>query len=937
MRFKHASLSVAFVLGLATGALGQVAGTTGAVNGRVSDESNAVLPGVTVTISGPAMMGTQVAVTNEQGLYRFPSLPPGEYRLNYELVGFSTVEREGIRVGGAFTATVNVEMKVASLEETITVSGASPVVDTQATRIQTNFTSAQLASLPSARDMWAILAESPAVQVGRFDVGGANAGTQTPYSAYGTSGRNRPMIEGIVITQSASGASWMYYDYGSFDEVVVGTAAHGADMPTPGVQMQFISKSGGNAFHGGIYADYENERIQSRNVDPEQIRGGAASTEVNRLFRYYDFNGDAGGPLKRDTLWWYGSFRDQKIQSRFANFPVKPFLTRLTNPTGKVTYQVSPNNKLIAYAQGNRKFQPNRFDGGRVSNPIHPSADSTWQQVYWAWIWKGEWDRVVNDHVFFEIRGAGAAFNWEQTGHTAEPRREDIGTNIVTGGNRHFQQRPRRNQVIGMVSVFKDRWAGTHNFKFGGEFFRETLTENWLDGGPDNVRHIFNNGAAIEVEKFLSPTFSENGLWVYSAYANDNWDVSSRIGLNLGLRFDGYQPFLPEQEHPVGRFFPVARHFDAADKLLRWNLFAPRLGLVYKLTEDGRTVLKANAGRYWWTPGVDLASAVNPNTPGQIESFTWTDLNGDRIWQQGEEGRLISRTGGSTQRLDPNLENSYTNELASWFEREMMPNFGLRTGIVWRGERQLRQNQNILRPFDAFNVPVQIRDPGLDGRTGTADDGPLLTLFNLDPARLGLVENLLTNVPGKNDYYTWEISGNRRMSRGWSLLTGFSYTRTLDHQRAYFRNSVRNNELPVSPNDTINRPADGRHHFGTWAFKIHGTYAAPWDFKITPLLRHQSGQPFGRTFVARLNFGSQVVLAEPIDSRRQDNVTLFDLRVEKVFRLTARTKVSAFLDGYNLFNANPEQNIAWSSGSSFLRPLSIVPPRIFRFGTKFEW
>ena len=251
-----------------------VGATNGAINGKVTDASASVMPGVTVTIASPSMQGVRTAVTNEEGTYRFPAIPPGDYKITYELAGFSTVVREGIRVGLGFTAAVNVELKIASLTESVTVSGQSPVVDVATTKTSTNFDSQQLAALPNARDFWAILAAAPAIQMQRIDVGGSAAGTQTGYSTYDTkSDQHRPMVEGIVNTEGTNAAGF-YYDYGSVEEVSVTTGANAADMPWAGVMSQFIAKSGGNTYHGKIYADYENENIQSRNIDAAQIALG---------------------------------------------------------------------------------------------------------------------------------------------------------------------------------------------------------------------------------------------------------------------------------------------------------------------------------------------------------------------------------------------------------------------------------------------------------------------------------------------------------------------------------------------------------------------------------------------------------------------------------------------------------------------------------------
>jgi len=237
-----------------------VSATMGAIDGRVTDHTNAVLPGATVTISGPAMMGTRVVTTNEEGAYRVAAVPPGDYTIVYTLDGFAPVTRTEIRVGLGFTATVNVQMNVAGLEENLTVKGASPVVDAASTKITTTFDAATLASVPNgSRDYWAVLSETPALKLTRIDVGGSSAGSQSNYYAYGTTGQNRPMIEGINSTQGTERFG-NYVDMGSFDEIAVNAAAHTAEMAVPGIQMIFISKSGGNSYHGSGLAHYENER-----------------------------------------------------------------------------------------------------------------------------------------------------------------------------------------------------------------------------------------------------------------------------------------------------------------------------------------------------------------------------------------------------------------------------------------------------------------------------------------------------------------------------------------------------------------------------------------------------------------------------------------------------------------------------------------------------
>src|SRR5947208_6612180 len=246
-------------------AQGGGASTTGSINGKVADSSGGVLPGVTVTASSPSLMGVQTSVTDTGGNYRFPALPPGTYTVTFELPGFNTLKRENIVIAMGFTAAVNAELQVASLQETVTVTGDSPVIDTSSTRAQQNFKLEALQEIPNSRHLWSLLAVTPGVTMGRIDVGGNRAGTQTGYTAYGFSGQNRVLVEGINTTEGTSGAGF-YVDYGSFEEVFLGTIGQGAEMPTPGVQSQMLGKSGGNKFQGEFYDDYETNGMIGENI-----------------------------------------------------------------------------------------------------------------------------------------------------------------------------------------------------------------------------------------------------------------------------------------------------------------------------------------------------------------------------------------------------------------------------------------------------------------------------------------------------------------------------------------------------------------------------------------------------------------------------------------------------------------------------------------------
>jgi hypothetical protein len=245
---------------------------------------------------------------------------------------------------------------------------------------------------------------------------------------------------------------------------------------------------------------------------------------------------------------------------------------------------------------------------------------------------------------------------------------------------------------------------------------------------------------------------------------------------------------------------------------------------------------------------------------------------------------------------------------------------------------------NANQPFAGFTVPVTVPDPGPDGRVGTSDDGPPIAAWNLSSQYLGLpVRNVLTNVPdARTNFYTWEVTATKRMNRGWSAVASLSHTISYAQANVLFDTNFRQNQLPITPNDLINTAPDGQEQSTDTAAKLTASWEGPFGLKISPVYRFQSGQNFGRTIVASLNYGNIRIPAEPLNARRQDNVSLIDLRFERATRIR-NTRVSPFVDIYNLTNANPIQNTSWSSGSSFLRPLAIVPPRVWRAGAKFDW
>ncbi len=957
--FLRAAL-VLGVLALATApafAQGGGASQTGTINGRVADNSGAVLPGVTVTIASPSMMGTQSVVTNDQGIYRFPAVPPGTYSITYELPGFNTLRREGIAITLGFTATVNVELGVAAVQETVTVTGESPVIDTSATRVQQNFKLEELNSLPNARDMWALLAVTPSVAMTRIDVGGNRAGTQTGYVAYGFGSQDqqvRVLVEGINTTEGTGGAGF-YFDYGSFEEVFIGTAAQGAEMPHPGVQSQFLGKSGGNNFQGAVYLDWYNNSLQGSNIPdeftaPTAFSGAPIRPHSNEINTYRDFNINVGGPIKKDKVWWYFSYRDQKNAVDQVNFLFdKTFDTRLWNPSGKVTYQANQNNKLIGYYQWGQKIQPNRLWSGSYT---YASPDFTLAQDSGSWVYKSEWNGTVTNNLYVEARYGEFGYYFPLIGYTDAPFRQDIGTLVSEGGDRRWQQDRQRKQATGAATYFVDGMGGSHSFKFGGEVNIETQWNGFEVIRAGNIEHQFNNGQAFRVILGFPTAAGPVGslgaredllsiakLGHSNAFVSDQFQ-RGRFTLNLGVRWDHYKSHVPEQTQLAATTagFSLPATTFPAQTFFTWNHIAPRAGVVYDLTGDGKTVVKANYGYFGHNPGPGAAADANPNQIQKDRTYNWTDLNGDRLFQFGEQGALLrDRTGPGGVQINPDVTQPYTHEAALFLERQLTNDLGVRAGFVYKTTDDVLEQTQPFRPVSAYTAPFSFVDRGVDGVAGTADDRSL-SLLAIPNAALGEPTLVVDNANEIGRYKTLELSTNKRMSNRWSAGAGFSFTWSKENEDEYRQNFVAPADFRVSPNETID------HEYTNWGFRAYGTYEAPFGIRLSPVLRHQSGHPYGRTVTvitpAGLTYsspnGRTDILVEPLDSRRMDNINILDFRAEKVFEI-AGTRLRGFADFFNITNSHASEIISFRTGTQFERPTQIVAPRTMRIGFRFEW
>ena len=787
LRFVGLVLGVLVVSLRLPAAAQTVTATTGAVNGTVTDSTKAVLPGVTVSLSGPALMTERTALTDGEGNYRFPAVPVGDHTLTFELTGFRTLVREAVHVAIGFTATVNAEMSPGAIVDSIRVSG-SPVVDLSSTAVTTHFDSEKLASQPGARDIFAILANTPGVALSKMDVGGNSALSLQDYTAYGlraTTGVNRNEVEGLRVG-GANGVNDNYLsDFGSFAEIAIKAVGQTAAMSVPGTLSQYVSKAGGNAYHGSMYVDFQDDAMEATNIDDAQIALGVSggpgldARDVNRLQRFRDFNADVGGYLKRDRAWWYGAYRSTAVEQRY------PWLldsaARLTAMvgTGKATYLLSPGQKLVGYLQ-HETFKQSSYFVGSTSQPIQTS-DALQGLVFPVSVWKAEYNTTLSDALYVEGRVGAYLSDAELSFKSTEPRIADVGANTLSGGSVAQERRINRPQANGAVSFLKAGWIGSHTFRMGGEYMMDRVVSPMQGyGNPCNCVSTLNNGVPAQVQILLGPNVSKNDLTTAAGFIDDTWRLNTRLTLSLGLRLDRYQPTLPEQEGPAGQKFP------AIDPVLTFNNWGPRAGMTADLSGDGKTVLKLHYGKFWVYPAPLFTAAFNPNPWGWSQTYLWTDdANGNGRWDPGEEGALSSVAGGSTStRLDPAIENTYVHQTSAYIERELAPDFGLRTGVVLNARRQPYGTINVSRPLESYSERLTLQDPGPDGRVGSADDGATVAAYDLGAAFSSTPPvNLTTNLPDSNsEYYTWEITATKRQSGRWSLLA--SLTTTWSHEAA---------------------------------------------------------------------------------------------------------------------------------------------------------
>ena len=971
---RAAIACLALVLSLALPAVAQ--DFRGRINGTVTDNTGAVLPGVTVTATSPALIQPQVQVTGGDGGYRFLALPPGVYSVDFDLTGFNAVKRSDVRVVINQTLTVDMQMQVATLQETVTVTGASPIVDTSTTAMGTNFTKELLTEIPNARDVWAAMAQAPGIQMTGFDVGGSNTGNQTGFRSYGFDTQNQTRVEGIDTTEGTA-ANAGYFDFGSFEEFQVGGAGADSGAFAGGAVLTISVKSGGDRFTGTWYSDYISESQLTDNV-PDYLRtantpnadgmfsrnglcfqrSGETICRGNATKKQYDLNGDFGGPLWKQKAWFFTSWRLNDKYEYITGLGDETQRSKLGNKyTFKGTFQVGKNNQIIGFLNKREKLQDKR--GINLTTPL----SAAYYQSSRNYPWKVEWTSVIGSRAFLDVL-YGNWYNFFPLRPVRdfglydgpwEAPRIDTATNVLspTGGNSGYQDQKRyKPQVYATLSYFKDGWGGSHDLRAGFDWKRDR--RSLFNDQPFDIQYRDNNGVIAAVDLHNTSVTGINDVVYTAGWINDTFKVSDRLTLNLGVRLEHYQDQWPDQEFapngipalrgwndPRYTAFVAQRTVDATTVADTITL-APKLGFAYDLTGDNRTVVKGFIGQSRWNSADTLANQENPVGRAQLRyaflpctatRTTGCDLNGNRLLDSPAELGAFQQTlgGAGFVRVDRDLVRPTSNEVSLNLEREVATGLSARASWVYKNMRNVWGEVDVVRAA-GYTVPFTINDPGADRVAGTADDQQFQTLALA--AGTG-TDRVYTNDERNNaDFHTAEFALNRRFANRWMLLTSFGYTwSTMIHSQAGARS------FSYRPVDLLFGD-EGKETDTLWNYKVVGRYVMPFAVGFSGSWKVQSGFNYARTIsVAMPVEGNRTVRVEPITANRYPSVAILDLRLDKTIDLGRAGRITPTLDVFNVMNSGVPTTVRTTNTATapFNEVTAILNPRVIRFGVRFNF
>jgi hypothetical protein len=956
--------------------------STGIITGLVTDDTGGVLPGVTVEASSPALIeGIRTAATDSSGRYRIEALQPGTYTVTFRLGGFGTFVREGIVLTTGFTATVNAKLGVGGLEEKLTVTGASPLVDVQNVNTQQTLSRQTLDTVPTGKTWAGYAALTVGLQPSiRGDVGGSKGDVYAFVSINGSrSTDGAAQMDGLSIndqTQSSGGTSKHFIiNQAAIQEVVIATAGSSVDQQTGGVIVNNVPRDGGNRFSFYTNLSGTSGDLQNSNLD-DTLRQRGVRTQ-SQLKKIYDFQFAGGGPIFRDQLWFYTAHRKAVTQeySPFSyynklgyGFAYEPDLSRpgftdfhFRDHSGRLTWQLSSKDKIGFFAAAQDDCQCHYWVqiGGS-------SADASFQYGEKPKLFQWTWTRPHTSNLLFSAgfsRHPSPEYSRAQPGMPAsaigifEISQGIYYNTRVTGiGGAAESDVNVRDNMDGRFAA--SYITGTHSVKVGVSMYHGI--DNYYNVRiPHDISYTFNNGAPVSLTQWATPSTNLQTVNMLGLYAQDQWTVK-RLTLNLGLRFDYLNAYVPAQTRPAGQFVQELR-VARVDNVPNWKDINPRLGVAYDLRGDGRTAVKASLGRYVTSLGTGTARMVNPaNAIVQSSSRTWDDsiirnfvpdcdLRDSALNNEcGAGSDAAFGTVRVTQTLDPALLDGFAVREYQWqgsvgIGHELRP--GWATDVTYHrtqfGNFQVTDNL-LVGPQDydpySFLAPV---DPRLPGGGGYLVSG----LYDVKLAKFGQSQRFITSADKFGD--------QKEFYNGVAVnVTG----RVGEHAR--LGGGINVGQVTTDRCFVVDSPEEARPGFcrvqPPWSagtdVKFNGSYQLPlastvsWVFQNLPgttrtatysasnaeialsLGRDLSSGPTGRVNVA-------IIRPESLYEKRQSQL---DLRFTKLFKVRGG-RVRGWVDLYNVTNANTILGVNGQYGTSWLAPTVILGGRLLKFGTQIDF
>jgi hypothetical protein len=789
------------------------------IAGVVKDTTGAVLPGVTVEASSPVLIEKVRSVaTNSEGRYAIVDLRPGTYSITFALPGFNTFHRDGVEVPTNVTVPINAELRVGAVEETVTVSGASPVVDVSNTSKVQVMTRDLIDAIPSARNLQSIGALVPGIRLNTPDVGGAQQTEQTYMASHGNSAlHNTILLDGMPAqTNLSDGAVQNYIDNALVAEATYQTSGVSAETSTGGVRLNMIPKDGGNTLHGSGFlgGSSDNWHLQSSNLDNALVlRGLPTGARVEHL---NDLNASAGGPIMKDKLWWFGSVRHQgtfvQVPNTFKNDGSPGIEDAWINSyVVRGTWQATPRNKFAVTYQRNYKTKLHEIVlGGQEGLPIFPEQSAGYREPVLYYIGQAKWTSPITNRLLAEVGMSADILHYsdfvqpgtQQVRGTpawyANASRLDTiaGGTLVRTGVGQFNQLNTPDQKSAVASL--SYVTGSHTVKTGmlwGWGNNPTVIDMNADlyqiyQGGTFVNGVYTLGRPVQIRAYNSPIVRSPELKAnLGLYAQDQWAIN-RFTISYGVRFEYLKEEIPAQHRDAGRFAP-AQDFAAITcqtmpGMTCWSSWSPRLGLVYDLFGTGKTAVKASFGKYM-TPDVStFANLFNPSATF-TDTRTWTDTdttgrilptNGDNIAQDNEIGPSTNPNFGkiTNRSLDPNFKREYNLQYNAGIQHELRP--GMAVTFNWY-RREL---------YNTAYTRNRAVDPTADWTTASLVNpltGDPITVYQINQNKNGIAPDLyLTNMTDtglrRNVYTGFELGTSARLPRRTNVFAGWTFERTVD-------------------------------------------------------------------------------------------------------------------------------------------------------------